>query len=246
MLLRLGICYIFRNSSDARLVLPQELRNDLITFMNQPDFQKKRERNQELCIYAKALVNLYGILEIEQFVYVFNLYHQDGTNCHEAEQYLKKMTAWEWYFEYADGLLFVDDFDMFEECRNLTEDVRNFTYYTPSREQIAVLADDGINDTVQSDALRNFILRKFQDDQKKAEDIFEILMYDIEMDKPVPELLDDARNAIPFDTEAEFESFAEMVVHTDKHTRKWLYRGFTGQEIMERGEIGLGHEGRPD
>jgi len=244
MLLRLGICYIFRNGSDVRLVLPRELRN--VTFMDQPDFQKKRERNQEFCTYAKALVNLYGILEIEQFVYVFNLYHQDRTNRREAEEYLRKMSAWQWYFKYADGLLFVDDLDVFEEWRNVAEDIRNLNYFTPSREQIAVLADDRINDTIQSEALQNFILRKFPDDQQTAEDIFEMQMYDIEKDKPLPELLDDAQDDIPFDTETEFDSFTELVAHADKHTRKWLYRGFTGQEIMEQSETDLNNEGRPE
>ena len=134
--------YLFYWEDKFYIVMPDELIAIYQEKINEKGFMEINSHNQEMAIYARALLNLHGIYEIEQFVWVWNQHHKNKINYAEAERFLSDLS--EFHSDY-----YIDENWVIHECifsdddfDELFETVKDSHYFMPPKSVITVYGAD--------------------------------------------------------------------------------------------------------
>lgn len=226
---RNGFVYLFSWEGSDYLVLPDELAEIYNKVLSEAGFAVKSKRNQEICAYANALLNLYGAYETDRMVEVWNHHHREKITYREAEKVLSDLAYFHSDFYFADNYivhdcLFDDDFE------ELLEEVCEMDYYMPTKSVIAVYSERNIKycENIPAAGELNTFLTGIIMDEVKLDDLqSEIITSCERLENPeyVQDYLETA--GFPLENAESAAKFERLYQNLRDNTHIWELRGFT-------------------
>ena len=235
-LVKLGFVYLFGFNDKIYPVIPKEIRILIYKAINE-GYEGKIELNCRKHLLAKALTNLYGIFEIEQFAKVWNEYNVEQTTIEQASEFfVGKQFNHSYYWIDEDWIVssyFDDEED--EEYLELKDESSWRPYYMPSNEEIEFYSKNEYNEnSKECKSVERFLKGKLSISKERFEDLFDELMFLCLMDAPVREIFELLNEAdVVFDGENVLNKFMQLLMELMNNTRKWVLRGHISSELFE-------------
>jgi len=184
--------------------------------------------------YARAAVNLYGIISRDDFVNIFNEQNEDKTNIEEIYILLLPLVLkngrYGFYKEYIVHHLFFDDF---KQAENLLEHQADKPRYVPEKNEFLKYVDKDYEDNDHWWNVISFMLDAFGFSDNITTAYREIRTY-MTYSAGIRELgtiLE--KYDIVFDSENQLQQFLDLIMHAKNNTRIWLNNGLTPSELHE-------------
>ena len=133
-LLALGYIYLYDINGRVYPIIPKELRR-IYEKITKKEIDDKTRQSQEMYSYAIALVRLYEIYPVEQFVEVWNTHHQKHISLEDASMYFYMMYDRQIYFEYDYEYVISSRFQN-DEGYQLLDKMKHKPYYMPTEDEI--------------------------------------------------------------------------------------------------------------
>ncbi len=221
-----GFIFLFRTGDEYHAVLPRELGSFLGLLKNH-DLFVKADLHQRLDAYATALVNLYGILDIDQFAVMWNKYESETYTPAMIEDELKELDRAHIFWWYLDEFVISTYFSSPDEVEEYQKEVKDISYYIPSREDLRnyyITPYD--KSTPAAHAMSDFLSTVCQE----GRDTVSILMQDLNDAITVGEKMDGVfellgEYGVFFHGIDELNTFNELYGDLDETIRKWQLKG---------------------
>ncbi len=189
---------------------------------------------KQLDSYAKAAVNLYGIISRDEFIHIFNSQNSHMTDAEEVYKLLLPIVIKKgWYCFYKGYIVHYIFFEDFEQADFLLEHQEDKPRYIPDKDEFLKYEDEYYEDNDYWDDLRNFMLSIFGYSAKTAKaysEIKENLLFGNNLGELGPIL--DNYNFV-FDSEKQFQDFLDILMLARNNTRLWENNGFTPNELQD-------------
>lgn len=189
---------------------------------------------KQLDSYAKAAVNLYGIISRDDFFDIFNKQNVDQTSSEELYILLLPLVLKEgWYCFYKEYLvhyLFISNFDHADYLLKHQEDKPR---YIPDKDEFLKYIDEDYADNDHWLNVHRFMRDAFGYSKNISESYKEVRNY-ITYGDGIRELgsILDNHNLI-FDGEKQLQEFIKLIMLAKNNTRTWENNGYTPSELHE-------------
>lgn len=229
-----GWMYLFttKGKKEFNIVVPDEIRVRLAELLEDKEKMNVVAKHQEILKYLKALNNLYGVFERDQFLAVWNKYHEEALNVSELEDFLAEAQDRIGFF-FREGEYLIDGgFSDSSEYENLLDEVKNKPYYMPKKSEIDMYEDEIVD--VNSDyykAVKRYLSKKIKDDVDLDNLLFEmetVCVFEASTSE-IMNLIDEFN--VNFDDMNDANNFMKLYVDWHNHTRVWSNRGYTPAEL---------------
>ena len=184
-----------------------------------------------LDLYAKAAVNLYGIIRRDEFVDIFNAYNEEQTSVEEIYTILLpnvlKDRWYGFYKEYLVHYLVLDDFEMVEY---LEYEQENKPRYIPPQNDFLLYEWEEFEDNDHWKNVRKFMFDNFGY-RSLSKAFYEIKNYVIQSYRinNVGAILD--KHSLLFADEKQVRTFFDLLILAKNNTRIWENKGYTPKEL---------------
>ena len=182
--------------------------------------------------YARAAVNLYGIISRDDFVNIFNKQNIDQTSNEEIYILLLPLVLKDgWYGFYKEYIVHYSFFDDFDQADYLLKYQADKPRYIPEKSEFLKYT---IEDFVDNDHLwnvRRFMLDVFGHSRDTSEGYEDVRNYIIYGDgiKELGSILD--RYNLIFSEEKQLQEFINLIMLAKNNTRIWENNGYTPSEL---------------
>ena len=237
----LSLCnfvYLFSYEDNWHLVAPVELIETYREVIAKDDFAEKNLYYRDLHDYATALCNLFGTLEIDRFVDIWNQLRKDKITYEEAEGFLYARACFHsvYYCEFdciIHNSLNEDDFD------ELMKKTGVMDHYMPTKSVIKAYANDDYMDPDLNGqkALKEYLSIYVSDSDTLESLLAEIFMSCEHMSSPeeVQDVLLDYE--LPIDDMDFCKTFERLYNSFRDNVHIWELCGFTPRQYkVETGE----------
>lgn len=184
--------------------------------------------------YARAAVNLYGIISREDLVNIFNTQNVDQTSNEEIYILLLPLVIKDgWYGFYKEYILHYSFFYDFDQADYLLEHQKDKPRYIPKKSDFLEYATEGFVDNDHWWNVRSFMLDAFgysNGNSECYEEVRNYLMYGDGISELGPIM--DRYNLI-FSDEKQLQQFLDLIMHAKNNTRIWENNGYTPSELFE-------------
>lgn len=221
--------YLFEKDNSHYLVLPVELTEIFREVTADESFEGINAKNLALISYATALLELYGVYEIEQFTIVWNHHHKDKITYKEAETFLSDLAYFDSDYYFDDDYVVHDCLDA-DEFDELWDETCEMKYYMPTksviREQFAKRHDYDYK--IPGEKEMDDFLAEYIKNERKLEDVQLEIRISCERLKSPAEVKKILENAGAFWGDTAFtEKFERLYNTLRSNTHIWELRGFT-------------------
>ena len=182
--------------------------------------------------YAKAAVNLYGIIRLDEFVEIFNAHNEEKTTTDEVYTILLpnvlKYGKYGFYKDYIVHYSTLSDFDMVER---LKKEQGNKPRYIPPKKQFLLFESEEYDENNHWQKLQKLLFDSFGYSKATVEAFLEMrscVPYVFTL-KGVNEILDN--HDLIFDGEKQLQDFLNLFVLAAHNTRAWENKGYTLNEL---------------
>lgn len=184
--------------------------------------------------YARAAVNLYGIISRDAFVEIFNDQNAEKTTADELYVLLLPLVLKNgWYGFYKEYLVHYSFFNDFGPVPYLLEQQGNKPRYIPERDEFLKHALEGYEDDDGWWNVHKFMLESFGYSKKLGGCYQEVRDY-ISYGNGIKELgpiLD--KHGLTFSSEKQLQTFLDLLMSAKNNTRLWENNGYTPAELHE-------------
>lgn len=184
--------------------------------------------------YAKAAVNLYGIISRDEFVDLFNRQNGDQTNSKEIYILLLPLVLKEgWYGFYKDYIVHYWFFENFHQADYLLEHQGDKPRYVPEQTEFLKYVMEDYEDNDHWWNVRRFMWDVFGYSKDTSEGYQEIRDY-ITYGEGIRELgsIMDRHNLV-FGKKKQLQEFMDLIMLAKNNTRIWKNNGYTPSELFE-------------
>ena len=184
--------------------------------------------------YARAAVNLYGIISCEDFVDIFNKQNIDQTTDKEIHILLLPLVLKNgWYCFYKEHIVHYLFFDNFDHADHLLKQQADKPRYIPEKDEFLKYIIEDYTDNDHWRDVRFFVWDVFGCSKNSSEFYEEVRSY-ITYGDGIRELgsILDSHNLI-FDGEKQLEEFINLIMTAKNNTRIWENNGYTPSELYE-------------
>ena len=221
-----GFLHLFKTKDSFTVVLPHELLPEL-KVLSEESFWKKVELHQRLDAYAVALSNLYGVLDIDQFAIVWNQFEIENLTPAMIQDELVELAKVQYYWWFDDELIVSSYFKTEEEVELFLENVKQVSYYGPSREELMKYFKTPYDDqspavSAMMEFLSGYRLPDGEQIENLMDEISDACIVGDEM-QDVFELLNEY--GLLFTGTEEITRFTELFSQLNESCRKWELRG---------------------
>lgn len=182
--------------------------------------------------YARAAVNLYGIISRDNFVNIFNKQNVDQTSYEEIYILLLPLVLKDgWYGFYKEYIVHYSFFDDFEQADYLLEYQADKPHYIPEKSEFLKYTNMDLADNEHWWNVRRFMLDVFgysKDTLKGYQEVRNYIIYG-EGIKELGPILD--RYNLIFDEEKQLQEFINLIMLAKNNTRIWENNGYTPSEL---------------
>lgn len=184
--------------------------------------------------YAKAAVNLYGIISREDFVDIFNEQNVDQTTYEEVYILLLPLVLKDgWYGFYKEYIIHYVFFEDFDQADYLLKQQADKPRYVPENNEFLKYVNEYYEDNENWMNVRNYMLEIFDNPKYISKGYREVKDY-ITYGNGIKELVDILdRNNLIFSSEKQLEKFISLVMFAKNNTRIWENNGYTPSELHE-------------
>ena len=194
----------------------------------------RAKMRKPLNLYAKAAVNLYGIIRREEFVEIFNTQNEDQTTAEEVFNILlPNVLKDKWYGFYEDYLvhyLVLENFDLVEY---LKKEQTGKTRYLPSKEKFIKYECEDYEDTNHWRNVNMFMGDAFGYSQNTTDSFFEIKGY-LKLGigtNEIGKILE--KHDIVFGDLKQAQKLFDKIMIASNNSRIWQNKGYTPDEMMK-------------
>ncbi|PRR82010.1 YecA family protein [Clostridium vincentii] len=231
-----GWMYLFttKGKKEFNIVVPDEIRVHLAELLEDEEKMNVNAKYQEMLKYSKSLNNLYGVYQREQFLTVWNKYHEEALNVSELEDFLVEAQDRLGFF-FTEGEYLIDGgFSDNSEYENLLDEAKNKPYYMPEKSEIDMYENEIVD--VNSDyykAVKQYLRKKIKDDVDLDDILFEmetVCVFEASTSE-IMNLIDEF--GVTFHDLKDGNNFMKLYVAWHNHTRVWSNRGYTPAELSD-------------
>ncbi|ETA80156.1 YecA family protein [Youngiibacter fragilis] len=184
--------------------------------------------------YAKAAVNLYGVISRNELVEIFN--GQNSYKTTDEELYillLPLVLKDKWYGFYKEYIVHYWFFDDFEEADYLLENQKGKPRYIPDKDEFLNYVVEGYADNDHWWNVQRFMGAAFGFSKNIMEGFQEVKSY-ITYGNGISELNSIfERHHIAFSSEGQIKEFICLIMQAKNNTRIWENNGYTPSELHE-------------
>ena len=194
----------------------------------------RAKMRKPLDLYARAAVNLYGIIRREEFVEIFNSQNDDKTTADEVYTILlPNVRKFGWYGFYKDYIVHYVALHNFDWVRNLEQEQAGKPRFIPPKEQFLQYEWEEHDDFDYWQEARMYMLETFGFDENIMDGFEEIKVY-LKYSVGVKELgtLMKKYKIVP-DGQKQAQKFFDVLMFAANNTRKWQNKGYTPNEMMK-------------
>lgn len=184
--------------------------------------------------YARAAVNLYGIISRDDFVNIFNEQNIDRTSSDEIYILLLPLVLKDgWYGFYKEYIVHYSFLDNFDQADYLLKYQADKPRYIPEKNEFLKYAVEGYADNDHLQNVHRFMWDVFGRCKDTSEGFEEVRNYII-YGNGINELgsILDRRNFI-FSDEKQLSEFINLIMLAKNNTRIWENNGYTPSELHE-------------
>jgi len=184
--------------------------------------------------YARAAVNLYGIISRDEFVDIFNKQNADRTNSEEIYILLLPLVLKEgWYGFYKDYIVQDWFFENFDQADYLREHQADKPRYIPEKDEFLKYKFEDYEDNDHWWNVLRFMYEVFGYSKYTSEGYREVRSYITYGDgiKEMGTIMD--RHNLVFGKEKQLQEFINLIMLAKNNTRMWENNGYTPSELFE-------------
>ncbi len=184
--------------------------------------------------YARAAVNLYGIISREDFVDIFNKQNIDQTTGEEIYILLLPLVLKDgWYCFYKEYIVHYLFFDNFDHADYLLKHQADKPRYIPKKDEFLKYIIEDYADNDHWCNVRRFMFDVFGYSKNTSKGYEKVRSY-ITYGDGISELgsILDSHNLI-FDGEKQLQEFINLIMIAKNNTRIWENNGYTPSELHE-------------
>ena len=195
----------------------------------------RAKMRKPLDLYAKAAVNLYGIIKLDEFVKIFNSFNEEKTSVDEVYIILlPNVHKFGLYGFFKDYIVHYAIFEDFDWVQHLEKEQGNKPRYLPSKEQFELFEWEHYQDHDHWNNVFKFMSGIISDSKCLINAFFEIRSYitynqDI---KKIGSILE--KHNIEFQSEEQVKIFFDMLMMAKNNTRLWENKGHTPFETAKQ------------
>jgi hypothetical protein len=235
-LMKICLLWVFYYKDDLYFIVPTEYRT------NYKELEKKgiADYKDLLCdvnIFAKASVNLYGIIELDEFVDIFNKYFA-STFAND-----KIISVLEHHINVRDSYGITDKYLVHKELAGdvktihaLANVVKAKPRYMPNIEDFLLFRDFEYSDAYnQLEALYDYIFDNMHDDIDVVDEIVDNISIICRMENDVEDCIEFLEEVgIVFQSEQQFDDVVQLIDDIINNTRIWSNKGYTPFEMTDK------------
>ncbi len=184
--------------------------------------------------YARAAVNLYGIISREDFVDIFNKQNIDQTTEEEIYILLLPLVLKDgWYCFYKEYIVHYLFFDNFDHADYLLKHQADKPRYIPEKDEFLNYVIEDYTDNDHWWNVRRFMYDVFGYGKNTTDGYDEVRNYITYGDgiREMGSILD--RHYLIFDGEKQLQEFINLIMLAKNNTRIWENNGYTPSELHE-------------
>lgn len=230
-----GYIYVYYDKSDkcCSFIIPKEIRENFMSIYND-DFIQEKKIYSKKCKYLRTLLNIYKVVNGEQYIKVWNLYNDNKLNENDFYEFINEIEDIDDDFWKVGNNIVSCDIETIEEYSDLMEASKGKEYYIPTEKEIDMYELKIIDD--QNKYYKDFykfINNKLKDNfltSMLLEDITDCIVADRDV-KEVFALVDQV--GMEFNDINDANKFMELYTKLHNNMRLPVNRGFTPNELMK-------------
>ena len=237
-----NICLLqlYAHEGEVYVVVPDELKQAFAA-LKQEGFVKERDHKVLLLAYAEATVSLYGVIQMDDFVALFNKQNRHKTDVGEMFRELighvtedSVFCFWEDYL--VNSGLKEDDF---KTVALYVKHGKGKPRYIPPQEELLYYENPGYyEETPQIEALRDYLIDFIFEDEEQAEDFVGDIYFTCVMNIPGQSLMNSFKAIVEnyglLMTERQVKDIYPMMMDINNNARRWVNNGFTPGELAQQ------------
>jgi hypothetical protein len=194
----------------------------------------RAKMRKPLDLYAKAAVNLYGIIRRDEFAGIFNAQNKEQTTADEVYTILlPNVLKSGWYGFYKDYLVHYAVLRDFDWVEFLEREQAGKPRYVPKKEKFLEYEWEEYEEADHWWNVRRFMLETFGFNKDMEEGFYAIKYYVIHSIgfKELDSIMQ--KHNLLCDTEEQFQKFLSLLVLAKNNSRTWENSGHTPNEMMK-------------
>ncbi len=229
-----GFLYLYKTGSSYTAVVPRELLPAL-QMLKDAELWKSVELHQRLDAYAVSLSNLYGVLDIDQFAIVWNRFEAENLTPAMAQDELGELGKVQYYWWFEDELVISSFFRTLEEVEQFLDNVKQVSYYSPSREELVQYFQTPYDDESPAvSAMMEFLSGYRLPNDEQIEDLMDEISDTCIAGDGMQDVFDLLNEyGLLFTGMDEITRFTELYVQMSENCRKWALRGHTPNALKK-------------
>lgn len=233
-----GYLYVEEEDGEFHPFLADEVKEAVENLAHNEGYTVKSAKYQEFSMYVTALIHLYGMYTVEQFVKVWNEHHTDTITEENAHAAIAQLADWDIQFVLNDHLITSVLFDAEGIEQESLERILHVAYYMPTKEDVQYYEDHWVDaDSLQYLNMKNYIMNKELDEDKKNIALYTMVEGAV-IGKSGEKLYQDlTKRGFSFDSKEEVMEFVELFKEMREHSRTWHNHGFTVQELASSNKV---------
>ena len=228
-----GYLYFFSHENELYIIFPEELSDIYKETIAEEDFNIINERNCEMAKYAMALLNLYGIYEIIQYVNVWNQHHKEKIDRGEAERFLNELLEFGNIYYLDDeyeGYVIYDSFMDYDEIDDMLEKTEGVNYYMPTKSVINLYREeDSIEELPEALKISELLNEYVPNDNIRADTLRFSIIMDCRrtIEKPIDIVNTLHEYDFPVENKEAMSRFEKLYRNLFQNSHIWELHGFT-------------------
>jgi hypothetical protein len=231
---KLCLVQLFYYKEELVLVVSDEIKQTFAE-LEKTGFVEKKQMMNDHFEFATAAINLYGIINLDEYVNLFNRMKNEQIDKNQVYNILNNYIEIDIDFFFWNDYLVSSVFSAEEndEITNLLQEQRGKPRYVPALDEFLLYSDsEYYEETPQLEVLEDY-LSDYIDDEDELMEIIDTI-HELCMDEASPtEHLDFLRQCdIEFEDIDSINEILQMIADVHNNTRIWENNGFTPNELV--------------
>lgn len=228
----MGYLYVEEQDEKVCLIIPDEVRlmyNELV----KDGMLERKTRHDLVNSYARAAVNLYGVIGQEEFISIFNSQNKDALTENEMFDTLLKQIYIDSNYCFWEEYLVHDEFEDedFKAVPMLLKETKNKPRYIPVKEEFLRYTDDDyFENTKEIQALRAFLIKESELNVLEADECLLDIHYAFLNQTGLQEVFDILES---YNAYIDEDKLVDLVTQCSNNTRLWENKGYSPNELFK-------------
>lgn len=220
------------NKDDKQiLVMPKEIIDQFYK-INPSQLKVVINKNQKITNILFGMMRYYGVIDVETAQSMIEVYFEEGIESSWFEQYINYLS------EYYGGFHLIDGYIVDELALDLKEEIieqqkRLDLAYCPISQEVMYSVNrlQWFEKTPQIEELAQYLNENYDLSNEQLEEMVNDFICMIQAQTPLSEILSHFGEKIELTNESDVKELVDNLVNVANHTRLWILKGFTPNEL---------------